>query len=293
MPLQLNRQFSPAQLQLPAISVLATVTATNMTQSSSTKIENGRLWGAAGQAWAEIQEPLCKPVYLAAFDKLQLGPNSQYLDAGCGSGVAAQLAHERGANITGVDAAPNLLAIATQRVPAAQFHHADLERLPLADNRFDCITGFNSFQYAGDPTQALREAKRVANKEALVVIATWGEPQGMEAAQLVAALKPLLPPAPPNKPGPFALSAPAALQQLANNAELEPLEVFDVDSPWFYPNIETAITGLCSSGVAIKAIEHSGREAVEQANINALSPFQQIDGSYHIGATFRCLLARA
>ncbi|MBK6569621.1 MAG: hypothetical protein IPG19_13005 [Burkholderiales bacterium] len=39
------------------------------------------------------------------------------------------------------------------------------------------MTGFNSLQYAGNPTIALKETKRVAKPGALVLIMTRGNPQ--------------------------------------------------------------------------------------------------------------------
>jgi SAM-dependent methyltransferase len=254
---------------------------------------NARLWGARAKDWAEIQEGQCRSVYLAVFEKLGLKAGDDYLDVGCGGGMAAQLAFERGAKVSGLDAAPNLLEIARKRVPAGDFRLGDIESLPFGDDSFSCITGFNSFQFAGNPGAALREAKRVAKPGANVVIMTWGKPEGMEAASLVGALRPLLPPPPPGAPGPFALSDEAALRAFAGEAGLAPVEVFDVDSPWRYPDLATGLRGLKSAGVAVRAIEHAGEAAVDAAHAKALAPFRQGDGSYKIGATFRCLIARA
>jgi hypothetical protein len=121
---------------------------------------------------------------------------------------------------------------------------------------------------------------------------TWGPPAGMEAASLVAALRPLLPPPPPGAPGPFALSDQGALRAFAEAAGLEPVEVMDVDSPWVYADLATALRGLGSSGVAARAAGQVGREAVDAAHAAALAPFVQPDGSYRVGAMFRCLIAR-
>ena len=153
------------------------------------------------------------------------------------------------------------------------------------------MTGFNSFQYAANPIVALQEARRIARPAGRVVIMTWGVPEGMQAASLVAALKPLLPPPPPGAPGPFALSDADALRALAQGAGLEPLEVFDVPCEWSYPDLDTAQRGLASSGVAMRAVEHSSAQAVDAAHAAALAPFRQQDGSYRIGASFRWLLA--
>lgn len=254
---------------------------------------NRRPWGARARDWADIQEGACRPVFLAAFERASLRAGMAYLDAGCGSGMAAQIAAERGARVSGLDAADNLVAIARSRVPDADFRIGDLESLPFADHAFDLVTGFNSFQFAGNPAIALAEAKRVAKPGAYVVVATWGKPDGMEAASLIGALRPLLPPPPPGAPGPFALSDEAALRAFASAAGLDPAEVFDVDSPWEYADLATALRGLKSHGGAARAIEHSGEDAVDSAHSRALAPFRRRDGSYRIGATFRCLLARA
>ncbi len=171
-----------------------------------TKAENCRdqssSVGRPRRNWPEIQEGACRPVYLAAFERVGLRSGLAYLDAGCGAGMALQIAAERGARASGLDATDELLAIARTRVPDGDFRVGDLESLPFLDDTFDLVTGFNSFQFAGNPGIALTEAKRVAKPGASVVIMTWGKPEGMEAASLVAALGPLLPPPHRARPAP-------------------------------------------------------------------------------------------
>lgn len=254
---------------------------------------NGRLWGTRADDWANIQEGMCRPVYEAVLTRTNVGSATTYLDVGCGAGMAAQIAAQRGARVFGLDAAENLLAIARTRVPTADFRTGELEELPFKDGTFDVVTGFNSFQYAANPSVALAEAKRVAKPGASVVIMTWGRPEGMEAASLLAALRPLLPAPPPGAPGPFALSDETSLRAFAAAAGLTPVEVLDVDCPWHYPNLEIALRALKSAGVTVRAIEHAGEEAVDNAHRQALERFRQPDGSYRVGATFRCLLTHA
>jgi SAM-dependent methyltransferase len=262
-------------------------------EKPETGMLNGRLWGIRARDWAELQEPMTRPVYDAVFQRIEMDAQTNYLDVGCGSGLAAQLAAERGAKVTGVDACENLLAIAQSRVAAGQFRVADLEELPFADKTFDVVTGFNSFQYAANPDLALAQARRVAKSRAVVVIVTWGKPEGMEYAKLMGALKGLVPPPPPGTPGPFALSDERSLREFAAKAGLEPLEVVDVDTPFHYADLSTALRGLTSSGNAIRAAELSSDEAVRKAYTDALEQFRQPDGSCRIGAAFRCLFTRA
>ena len=253
---------------------------------------NGRLWGVRARDWANLQEGNTRPVYDAVFGRAGVKASTRYLDVGCGAGMAAQMASALGARVAGIDASEALLAIARERTPGGDFRIGDLEALPFSDRCFDVVTGFNSFQYAGNPGSALAEARRVADLDGVVVVMTWGEPDGMPAASLVTALRPLMPPPPPGAPGPFALSDEAALRKFAEDAGLRPVEVFDVDSPFQYPDLDTGLRALNSSGVAARAMENSSAEAVSEAHREALAPFRQADGSYRVAARFRCLLAR-
>jgi ubiquinone/menaquinone biosynthesis C-methylase UbiE len=253
----------------------------------------GRWWGARARDWAQLQEPQCRPLFERVLERAGVGPATRYLDAGCGAGLAAQIAARRGAQVAGIDAAPNLLAVARERVADGDFREGDIEALPFDDDAFDVVTGFNAFQYAGNPDVALVEARRVARPGGIVVVVTWGKPEGMPAASLVMALRPLLPPPPPGAPGPFALSDEPTLRAFAARAGLGAFEMIDVHSPWHYPDLATALRALGSSGVAARAIEQSGEEALDRAHREALAPFRQPDASYRVEATFRCLFARA
>ena len=253
---------------------------------------HGRLWGAKARDWSQLQEPLFRHVYEAVFDRAGLGAAMRYLDVGCGAGLAAELAARRGAKASGIDAAADMLTIARERVPDGDFRLGDIEELPFPDRSFDVITGFNSFQFAGNPEVALREARRVAKPSGVVVIVTWAKPEGMEAALIVYALKPLLPRLPRGAPGPFALSDESLLRSLAERAGLTPFDAFEIDAPWSYPDHATALRALASPGGAVKAAELAGAAAVDRAHAEAIAPFRLSDGSYRVEARFRCLFTR-
>ena len=266
--------------------------AATATLKPRTSAANGELWGARARDWAELQESQFKPLYAAVFERTGVKAGTRHLDVGCGSGLAAHMAAALGAKVSAIDASDGLLAVARERAPNVDFRQGDIEELPFGDNEFDLVTGFNSFQYAGNPMVALREAKRVAKPNGRIVIVTWGEPQGMPAVAVITALKPLLPPPPPGAPGPFALSDEKALRQFAANAGLTPLDVFDVGCPFSFKDEATAVRGWGSSGVAVRASQVASETAVSEAHAKAIAPFRRPDGSYHIGASFRCLLAR-
>src|SRR4051794_30578683 len=117
------------------------------TDAPRTGAVQGDLWGTASRDWSELMEPAVRPLFEAALDALDVREGTRALDIGCGSGLFLQLACARGASAEGVDAAAGMLAIARERVPQAGLQQGDVEELPFAGERFDAVSGFNSFQY--------------------------------------------------------------------------------------------------------------------------------------------------
>ncbi len=251
------------------------------------------LWGARARDWANVQERMVLPLYEEVLAKTAVGPETALLDVGCGSGMFCRMAVERGAKISGIDATPSLLEIARTRMPRGDFCIGEMEALPYAQGTFHAVTGFNSFQYAANPVNALREARRVAERNGVVVMAVWGKPSDCQAGAYLVAIGKLLPPPPPGVPGPFALSEEGALEALARRAGLTPIEVNDVDCPWVYRDSRTAFRGLLSAGPAVKAMQVSGQERVREAVADALKPFKTASGGYRLDNKFRYLIARA
>ena len=263
-----------------------------MADSGTAQVQ-GELWGARSADWAEVQEAMTRPLYESVLERLDLGPDTMVLDIGCGAGLFLSLAATRGADVHGIDAAPGMLAVARERVPQGTFQPGEIEELPYGERTFDVVTGFNSFQFANEPANAVREASRVAREDAPVVVAVWGEPQDCDAAGYLSAVGSVMPPPPPGSPGPFALSEKAALEGLVDQAGLDLQLVEDVVCPWDYPDLSTALRGLLSAGPATLAIQHSGEPAVLEAATRALEPFKTTGGGYHLENVFRYAISTA
>jgi SAM-dependent methyltransferase len=253
----------------------------------------GALWGAAAEEFAELVEPAGVPIYEAAFDAMGVTSGSRLLDVGCGAGLALQLAHKRGAEVFGLDASARLLAIARLRLPDADLREGDVEELPYDDDSFDVVTAFNSVQYASDPTEALREIRRVAVPGAPVAVATWGDPDRCEARAWIAAVGALLPPPPPGAGGPFALAAPGALEALVESAGLSAERAIEVPTPFVYADLAAAVRANLSAGPARMAIDRVGLDRTRAAAAEVLETFTQPDGSVRLDNVFRVVLSRA
>jgi SAM-dependent methyltransferase len=161
-----------------------------------------------------------------------------FLDVGCGGGGASVLAAERKAQVSGLDAAEGLIAIARERVPNGDFRVGEIERLPFDDEVFDAVFAANSVQYTEDRIQALRELGRVCTLKGRIVAGLFGSPEKVAFGAVFKAVRDTMPEPPPGA-GPFELSAPGTLERLFEAAGLNVLESDEVDCPFTYPDFET------------------------------------------------------
>jgi SAM-dependent methyltransferase len=225
----------------------------------------GQLWGTHAQDWAAYGEQICLPLQGAALDAAHVTAGTRLLDAGCGAGLLALLASLRGARVTAVDASPALLAVARERVPAADVREGDLEALPFADAGFDAATAVNSIFFAADMAAAMRELARVVRPGGRVVITAWGPPERCQVLiDLFSAVARLMPPPPPgNQPAnPGALSQPGELAAVLERAGLRVLDDGEVACPIVFPSAEISWRAHRSAGPNQLAIAHSGEGAV-------------------------------
>ena len=253
----------------------------------------GALWGAAARDWSELNEPHCAALYEAVFDAIGVDGSTELLDAGCGAGLALQIAVKRGATVTGFDASAALLEIAAERVPGADLRRGDLESLPYRDGAFGAVTSFNAVQYAADPVAALRELKRVTQPGSPIAVLSWGDPERCETRTILAAIGGLLPPPPPGAGGPFALAAPGQLEELLAQAGLTAAGHGEVQQRFSFPDLEVAVRAQMASGPARLAIEHAGAGATAAAITGAYAANGQADGSYVQRNVFRYVVGRA
>lgn len=257
----------------------------------STKTIQGKLWSIAPQYWAHHFEPWFLPMYKKVLEQLELTEDHLLLDAGCGSGLFSSLAIETGAQVIGVDAAPGLLDVARRRNPQNSFLEEDLEVLPFTDDRFDVVTGFNSFQYAGNFEKALAEAKRVLKPGGRLVIGIWDKPEMSDATNVLKSIGTLLPPPPPGTPGPFALSEDGKIESTCENNGLKVIYKTRVACPFLYASLADGIKSFMGTGPAAAAMNNSSKETVEETIAGALQPFRVADDFYFLQNHFLVFIA--
>ena len=250
----------------------------------------GTLWSKRAGDWAKLQEPKHLLLFQRALEAIEPLAGKTLLDAGCGSGLALELALARGAVISGVDAASALVDIARKRLPQANLQVGDIETLPFDDRSFDRVCAFNSVQYAADPMHALRELRRVARQEARVLIGQWGEAARCDTEPLFAKLRALAPP-PPGTPAPLALTGDGRLEMLLVDAGMRPERWGEAVCPWHYPSLESAWLALASAGPLVRVLDVAGNQAVYDAFREVFEPFVQPDGTVLQHNVFRWIVS--
>lgn len=255
----------------------------------------GPLWGACAQDYAAYLEQVGLPLFSAALDAARVTDGTRFLDAGCGAGLLALLAHLRGAEVSALDASPALLEIARERIPAADMREGDLEALPFEDGSFDGVAVVNSLFYARDMQGAVRELRRVSRPGGRVVLTTWGPPSQCEFLRsVVPALAPLMPSPPPGSPSVhpvLALSEPGALAELLNGAGLKVVEEGQVSCPFVFPNADASWRANASAGPNRLAIAQSGEAAVRSAFAEVDALHTRSDGSIRYENVFLWAMA--
>ncbi len=136
-------------------------------------------------------------------DRLAITPEMQVLDVACGTGNLAVPAARKGARVTGVDIAPNLLAQARQRAASEglqiTFEEGDAEQLPFPDAHFDVVMSMFGAMFAPRPELVASELARVCRHGGKIAMANW-TPDGF-AGKMFQLTNRYLPP-PPGIPAP-------------------------------------------------------------------------------------------
>jgi ubiquinone/menaquinone biosynthesis C-methylase UbiE len=116
------------------------------------------------ELWQQLFETLVREGGLVA---------RRVLEVGCGTGALAGALAERGARVWGIDAEPEMLAVARQRVPAGVgLKEGRAEALPFKDGWFDRVVMRLSLHLFDRPA-AITEARRVLGRDGRLVVATF------------------------------------------------------------------------------------------------------------------------
>jgi SAM-dependent methyltransferase len=182
-------------------------------------------------------------------------------------------------------------------VPDADLRAGDMQFLPYDDDRFDLVTGFNSFFFAAffaaDLAAALRKAGPVAKPGAPVVIQVWGRPERCSIETLKSAVAQFM-------PGGSVRPAPAARLLEARRARRH------------RPRCRPYADGGVRHHLGVRVRERRGGDArdagrrrarprageaggdvVRTATLESLAPYRNAGGGYVLRNEFHFMIATA
>jgi hypothetical protein len=148
------------------------------------------------------------------------------------------------------------------------------------------VTVFDRLPGAGDPARLVAEAARATLRGGSVVLASWGPPERCDSAAVLEVAQ---------RRGhavtPFALSRAGVLEELAVRAGLRPAGGGLVSCPFAYPELESAVRGMLSTGLYRSAVADSGAVLVAKELEEALHPYVRSDGTVRMANVFRYVVA--
>ncbi|MFJ4979676.1 methyltransferase domain-containing protein [Streptomyces coeruleorubidus] len=260
---------------------------------------------ARARDWSEIQERMLVPLYEAVYERLDVGPTTRLLGLGCGSGLALLMAAARGAAVTGVDASPERMALARQRLLPEAGATRPRAGARLVDGSprdteepgapaYSLVTAFEPIGcLAGDSEGLgglLAEATPLAGRGAAVVLAGWGPPERCATTSVLRVATKLAEPL--RSTGSWRPALRDDLEDVAQRAGLKPDGSGRVACPFGYADVDSAVRGLKSTGLFDAAITATDQVQVDKELTEALHPHQRQDGTVWMPNVFRYLIAR-
>jgi ubiquinone/menaquinone biosynthesis C-methylase UbiE len=116
-----------------------------------------------GNELLEIEQPVVHEI----LDALPVGVA---LDAACGTGRHAEHLASLGHTVIGVDATPEMLVVAREKLPGVELHEADLRDLPLPDDSVDLVVCGIALSHFPDLAPVFAELVRVLRPNGHLVL---------------------------------------------------------------------------------------------------------------------------
>ncbi|MBT2491069.1 SAM-dependent methyltransferase [Streptomyces sp. ISL-96] len=265
--------------------------------------------GARARDWAEIQERMLVPLYEAAYARLEVGPATRLLGLDCGSGLALLIAASRGARVTGVEADPDRVALARERLsgtedtpdePTRLYEGESAEVCDGAAPAYNLITAFEPLGCAAGDSEglaaALTSAIPLAERGSAVVLVGWGPPERCATSSVLRVASRLTETLRATGGGGAGRGWRPALrddlEDAASRAGLKPDGSGRVACPFGYADMDSAVRGLLSTGLFDAAVRATDPAQVEKELVEALHPHVRRDGTVWMSNVFRYLIAR-
>lgn len=286
------------------------VSRTEITDDHDYKASVRREWTAAAAGWQKWLTTLeandaGRAVTRVLLDQAGLQRGDVVLDVGSGygePGLSAATAVGPDGSVTCVDISGDMLAFAETRARAAgltnvSFVEADIEVLELAPASLDVVLSRAAIMYTSNPLEALRRLHTALRPGGRLAVAVWATPDKVAFSTPVTVMIETLGIEPPAAgPGPFALGAQGALEDLVRDAGFTDVVARTALAVYKTDSAEACTEWLRDVAAPITELIADQPEAVRQdvwhRVTRAWAPFQGPDGAVRLPCTAICVSAR-
>lgn len=246
-------------------------------------------WESVSAGYEQHFTRLTLQAVQATLDAAKIEHGMRVLDVCTGPGMLAAAAVERGARVVALDFSTNVIAIARQNVPGAEFREGDAQALPFKENSFDAVVCGFGIIHVPNPALALVEIRRVLQPGAHAAVSVWQAPNPTNGFGLLyGAIKahgnldvPL-----PRGPDFFQFSDEEKLTRAMQEKGFKEIKIRTVEQTWELDDALGVLNGIMEGAVRARGLLQAQTEAAYRAISEAvragMSLYATSDGSYRV-----------
>jgi len=273
-----------------------------VTDADDVRAQQRENWARAAPFWAKRRDELqrfAEPVSEWILDRAALQPGSRVLELAAGAGETGFLAARRigpTGTLMSTDVAEEMLEGGRARAEEiglgnVEFKRMELEWIDAPTASFDAVLCRWGLMFALDVEAALREIRRVLKPGGRLAAATWSVREKNPWATVLQDVlfeQGHVEPPDPSAPGPFRLSDPEQLVELAESAGLFEPAVEPIALEMRYPSFDAyyEVQSDISLGLreALDRVDERSRTALRDGIRERLEPYAAEGGELRIPA---------
>lgn len=260
----------------------------NVEQAAAWDGEEGARWAANAARY----ESTSRHLWRSFLEAVEIAPDADVLDIGCGSGgsaLDAARAASRG-SVLGVDLSSEMLAVARERAEQqglrnVRFEQADVQVHPFESASADLAISSFGVMFFNDPVSAFTNVARTLRPGGSAALLVWRE---FALNRWVYELREALafgrefPDPPRDAPGPFGFADPDRVRAILEPAGFRGITFDPIDEP-FEPgsDLEEAFAFVRTFGIVhglSAGLEQAQLDAIDDAIRDLLARYETPDG---------------
>ena len=214
-------------------------------------------WERAAEHYPDAFGDLTRQAVDPVLDAVGARAGTRLLDVACGPGFVAGGAARRGADVTGLDFSPTMIAQARRSYPSLAFREGDAEALPFDSASFDAVVMNFGLLHLARPDVAIVEARRVLAPGGRYGFTIWAAPEdAVGFGMVLRALEDLgrmdvgLPEGPPF----FRFSHEAECRRVLQQSGFKDISVRTLPLTWVLQSPDGVFDALLRGGVRTAAV---------------------------------------